>query len=138
MVTIFQSARLKLTGWYLLIIMTVSIVFSTVIYALINQDYSRIEEAQRVRIEREQALENIFPGISEYRRARMGGTDLQEINDARTRLLTILGLANLGILGASSLAGYFLAGRTLRPIQGMVDEQSRFISDASHELRRGQ
>jgi signal transduction histidine kinase len=32
------------------------------------------------------------------------------------------------------LAGYFLAGRTLRPIKNMLDEQNRFITDASHEL----
>jgi len=28
-----------------------------------------------------------------------------------------------------------LAGRTLKPIENMVDEQKRFVSDASHELR---
>ena len=32
-------------------------------------------------------------------------------------------------------AGYFLAGRTLRPIKVMIDEQNQFISSASHELR---
>jgi len=32
-------------------------------------------------------------------------------------------------------SGYFLAGRTLKPIKDMVDEQNQFISDASHELR---
>ena len=32
------------------------------------------------------------------------------------------------------MAGYFLAGRTLRPIKNMLDEQNRFITDASHEL----
>jgi signal transduction histidine kinase len=34
----------------------------------------------------------------------------------------------------SALSGYFLAGRTLRPIKNMLDEQNRFITDASHEL----
>ncbi len=55
--------------------------------------------------------------------------------ETRYRLLLTLSLINLSILGASTLAGYFLAGRTLEPIKNMVDEQNRFITDASHELR---
>jgi signal transduction histidine kinase len=39
------------------------------------------------------------------------------------------------IFVVTGAAGYFLAGRTLRPIKEMVDEQRRFITDASHELR---
>ena len=41
---------------------------------------------------------------------------------------------NVIILFLSALSGYFLAGRTLRPIKNMIDEQNRFITDASHEL----
>ncbi|HEY3374492.1 MAG TPA: HAMP domain-containing sensor histidine kinase [Candidatus Aquicultor sp.] len=46
-----------------------------------------------------------------------------------------LGVLNLGILGLAGLAGYLLSGRTLKPIEEMLDEQKRFVSDASHELR---
>ena len=38
-------------------------------------------------------------------------------------------------LVASSLGGFWLAGRTLDPIRRSFDSQRRFISDASHELR---
>jgi len=53
-----------------------------------------------------------------------------------SKLRVIEGLAgiNLLILMLSALLGYFLAGRTLRPIRNMIDEQNRFITDASHEL----
>ena len=44
-------------------------------------------------------------------------------------------IINVTILAISGTLGYFLAGQTLRPIQKMVDEQNRFISDSSHELR---
>lgn len=117
----FTSARLKLTAWYLIIIMAVSVLFSLVIYTVINQEYNRIEHVQRIRHEREQQLP-----LSD---------DLQIISEARTRLQAILLLVNLGILGIAGVAGYFLAGRTLRPIKEMVDEQNQFIADASHELR---
>jgi signal transduction histidine kinase len=47
----------------------------------------------------------------------------------------MLFLTNLGILVSSGALAYFLAGRTLKPIQDMVDDQHRFVSDASHELK---
>jgi len=31
--------------------------------------------------------------------------------------------------------GYFLAGKTLKPIENMLEKQKRFVSDAAHELR---
>jgi signal transduction histidine kinase len=57
------------------------------------------------------------------------------LEEAKQRILFELIATNLGILGISGALGYFLAGKTLRPIRTMVDEQNRFITDASHELR---
>ncbi len=137
----FQLARLKLTAWYLLIIILVSGLFSVAIYAGINQEYTRLEKIQRLRQQREQELGPLF---EQFRRQRalegsdvpsMPTTDLEGILEARRRLQAILLLINFGILGLAGIAGYFLAGRTLKPIQEMVDEQNRFITDASHELR---
>lgn len=139
----FTSARLKLTAWYLIIIMAVSIFFSLVIYTMINGEYTRIERTQRARQTLEQ--EGILPSLDELVQQHavppgqslpVTPTDeLQIIADARARLQSLLVLINLGILGLAGFAGYFLAGRTLRPIAEMVDEQNQFIADASHELR---
>ncbi|OGD83092.1 hypothetical protein A2165_04120 [Candidatus Curtissbacteria bacterium RBG_13_40_7] len=141
----FQKARIKLTTWYLLIIMTISILFSLAIYAAVNRDLHRIERFQRVR---QEEREGLVPALEQFRRDRErlglpppsipGGfntPDPEIIKETRIRLISTLGLVNLGILGLAGLAGYFLAGRTLRPIKEMVDEQNRFIADASHELR---
>ena len=38
----FQSARLKLTAWYLLIIMLVSIAFSVAIYRVLIAEFARV------------------------------------------------------------------------------------------------
>lgn len=115
----FQSARLKLTVWYLLIIMLISLCFSVAIYEVITNELSRVERIQRLRQERQ----------------RRPAIDPEVIEETKNRLMAILILINLGILGVSAVLGYFLAGRTLKPIKDMVDEQSRFITDASHELR---
>src|SRR5258708_119483 len=138
----FTSARLKLTAWYLLIILLVSGLFSIVIYAGINNEYNHIEQVQKQRQEREQ---RVRPFFDQYRQQLQeqglpvppmpSEVDLEAITEARVRLQAILLLVNLIILAGAGFAGYFLAGRTLKPIKTMVDDQNRFITDASHELR---
>jgi signal transduction histidine kinase len=133
----FKSARIKLTSWYLLIIMLISTSFSVVIYRVLTSELDRVERMQRTRIERG------LPG-------RLGITILPDSSDdlpqflyldpallaeTKIRLATMLVIINFGILAGSATAAYFLAGRTLKPIADMVDQQYRFISDASHELR---
>jgi two-component system, OmpR family, sensor histidine kinase CiaH len=126
----FQKARIKLTAWYLLIIMLVSIVFSLAIYSGINGELGRFERAQDLRLKRERELMMPAPLPPDFHIL-----DRQTIAEARMRLTLILIIINTGIFVVAGFAGYFLAGRTLRPIKGMVDEQNRFITDASHELR---
>lgn len=123
----FTEARIKLTAWYCLIIMSISIIFSVVIYNRIDREFDRIDRVSQLRIEQEREL-GIFLRSAEIERPAM-------VAQAREHLVVNLILANLAILGLSAFAGYFLAGRTLRPIEEMIDEQNRFISDSSHELR---
>ncbi len=139
-IVMFQSARIKLTAWYLLVIMLVSLLFSAVIYIEITQELNRFERFQKMR----QGGQRFQTPLREFRRQSDGeliipplpaSFDREMISQARIRVVSILGLINLGILVTAGFAGYFLAGRTLRPVKEMVDEQSRFISDASHELR---
>jgi len=126
----FQKARIKLTAWYLLIIMLVSVVFSLVIYSGIDKELGRLERMQEMRFKREQEL--IFPAPLPPELRELNS---QTVAEARVRLTLTLIFINIGILGIAGISGYFLAGRTLRPIKEMMDEQNRFITDASHELR---
>lgn len=123
----FQSARLRLTAWYLVIIMLISMFFSTIIYFEFNQEIERFAAMQRARREHiEEAFNMNLPQPE---------AEVKVLTEARNRLIFILFLVNAGILVVSGGAGYFLAGRTLRPIKEMLDDQKRFITDASHELR---
>src|SRR5579871_837520 len=57
------------------------------------------------------------------------------VNAAVTRLALISLLAGvIGLVGSAG-AGYWLAGRTLRPIAVALQRQREFAGDASHELR---
>ncbi len=118
----FREARLKLTGWYLLIIMLVSLAFSAIIYTTANRELQRFAEGQRARFERR----IITPPL---------GVDDGLLEEARGRILVSLGVINLSIMLAGGILGYYLSGKTLSPIQEVMDSQYRFVSDASHELK---
>lgn len=129
----FEQARLKLTGWYLLIIMLVSLAFTSVIYRAATFELNRFAGAQRAGFERRVFVSGgeitTFPAPPQLR------VDDELIAESKNRLLRTLALINLGIMSVAGILGYYLSGKTLSPIQEMMDEQYRFISDASHELK---
>lgn len=132
MIYLFESARFKLTAWYLLIIMSISILFSLVIYEGVNSEFVQFERLQQIREER---MELGLPPLRISRYVPPSLMNPAVIAEARNRLISRLIFINVGIFLLAGAAGYFLAGRTLQPIVEMVDEQNRFITDASHELR---
>lgn len=132
----FESARLKLTTWYLFIIMVISVMFSIVIYEVLSNEVEDIARAQRVRIERNlQRAGCVYPDTNTSRMIPPLPVTPEIIEEAKSRILWMLIVVNSGILVIAGGSGYLLAGKTLRPIKEMVGEQNRFISDASHELR---
>jgi len=132
----FHTTRIKLTAWYLLIIMLVSISFSIVIYKGLMNEVERFAQSQRFRIERQLRNDILLPkDIHKENLILPPVTDPDLVADMKQRLLLIMVLINGSILLVSGGLGYFLAGKTLKPIQEMLLEQNQFITDASHELR---
>ena len=124
----FQSARIKLTLWYVLIIMIITGLFSLAAYQNLSQELARSFRAFR----RIQIQAPFFdPGAIPFD----VDSDQALFDEARTRLAMELGFTNLVILLISGAASYVLAGKTLAPIEKMMEEQKQFVSDASHELR---
>lgn len=139
----FKSARLKLTAWYLLTIMLISISFSGVIYVGVCRELERGFRRMDLRHKAEDMgipLPRFFSGRPEDLPSRLRETTphyflVEDLDEAKRRLGLNLLMVNGAILGISALAGYFLAGKTLRPIENTLEEQKRFVADASHELR---
>lgn len=111
---LFIRTRLRLTFFYVIIIAIVLLIFSQFIYFGFSRnirhdsfEYGRIFSEQRIAF----------------------------IERAENQLSTILITVNLGILIITGVLSYFLAGRTLKPIQDTLEQQKKFLSDASHELR---
>jgi signal transduction histidine kinase len=118
MINLFDSARIKLTFYYLLIIMLISMFFSLIIYRGATIELTRIEKIQMTR--RPNTVYLIDPDI---------------IVETKSRIFFSLLTLNSIILVFSGISGYFLAGKTLIPIQKMMNDQKEFVSNASHELR---
>jgi signal transduction histidine kinase len=121
----FKSATLKLTGWYLLILMVTSIIFSMAIY---ESTFSEVT----FRLDRLQNSLRLEPGFVPD---RPNSLTASEASDASAHIVTELLYANLVILVGGGFISYFLARRTLKPIEEAHEAQTRFTSDASHELR---
>lgn len=115
----FTEVRIKLTLYYLVIIMVISIFFSLIIYRGATAELRRIETSQRMRLQA--PIRTTF--------------DSDIIDETKRRVALSLVYLNVIILGMAGVGGYFLAGKTLGPIKKNMDEQRDFISNASHELR---
>jgi signal transduction histidine kinase len=129
----FHSATLKLTGWYLLILMIISILFSFTIYGFADGEIrDRLMDFQN-HLEQPGVAQVTYPNDPNVRLF----TQLrnQQRDTAGHSLFLTLAYVNLLILCGGGVLSYLLARRTLRQIEQSHDAQSRFTSDASHELR---
>lgn len=121
---LFDSATLKLTGWYLLILMMVSLLFSGILYGISSNELRRSLRAPG------QTMLGLFVENDAARELRES-----RYKEGQARVLGNLIVLNVSTLVAGGGVSYLLARRTLRPIREAMEVQSRFTSDASHELR---
>lgn len=124
----FQSATLKLTSWYLVSIMILNLIFSLMVYNFATGELEARFEVVHARVTQNVAL------------TQQGSIDFQlmrerQIQEAKGNIITMLVHANIAILAIASVAAYIWARRTLRPIEAAHEAQTRFTSDASHELK---
>lgn len=121
----FRSATFRLTMWYVAIVVAVSLIFSAVVYHFATHALATGLHDQTLRIFREFPVFNNNPALSP-------GPDLHAGNH---RILLRLIDFNIVVLLFASFASYFLARRTLEPIEAAHEQQKRFTADVSHELR---
>ena len=120
----FHSATLKLTVWYIAILMTVCLLFSGIIYSTAAHEFDRpLPPTAQLRMLGDSSAD-LFRQIREERAA-----------EAKRNVLMNLIALNLLTLTIGAATSYLFAKRTLRPIEDAMEAQARFTSDASHELR---
>lgn len=129
----FKSATLKLTGWYLAILMTISLIFSVSVYQINFHEVNvRLENLQRGLID-----PTLLPSMTMNNNPNNPQDRLRmdQSRQASNQMILALVYVNISIVIIGGLGSYWLARRTLSPIEKAHEAQSRFTSDASHELR---
>lgn len=128
----FKSAKIKLTSWYLLVIMLITISFSALVYTNFIRVTTRALREHSLRVE---LKINEFPKPQRPLGAFQEPLTIETIHEVKVKVITTLILINAFILVVAGFLGYWLAGKTLKPIEQMTEKQKKFIADAAHEFK---
>lgn len=123
----FRSAYIRMTIWYVAILMGLSLAFSVWVYT---------EAMNEVRV----GLTGPIAMKIQDRFGVISSRDLevaiqQQYVSSQGRILGNLFFLNMVVLGVGTALSYWLARQTMQPIEKAVESQNRFTADASHELR---
>jgi signal transduction histidine kinase len=127
----FHKTSVRLTGFYLAIIMAISLCFSFTLYNLSMREFDR-------GFRRQDEIVNRLPPAEflprSFQRQIIASRETAA-REAKERILSELLLTNAAIFILGGALSYFLARRTLEPIEEAHNSLERFTADASHELR---
>ncbi|HET8709470.1 MAG TPA: ATP-binding protein [Candidatus Saccharimonadales bacterium] len=121
----FRDATFKLTLWYMLIIVVISLAFSFVVYQLAMTELANGLAHQTERFSNELPAYSNNPFFHQT----------SELSSGRHQIITNLIVFNIVVFFTAGFASYALAKRTLAPIEITHEQQKRFTADVSHELR---
>lgn len=121
------SPRMTLTLWYVLIVTVVAVLFASFIFRVTTANISHHSLAMQTRIR------------TSFNRPRLPEELLELIeedqHEAEQLLFIRLAIITSGIIFSASLASYYLAGKSLQPLENTLEMQKQFVADTSHELK---
>lgn len=124
----FKAAQFKLTFFYSALFLLLFWLFSLGIYAWMERSFGE-------------------GYISQVKQKQSYGQTTGEFDDTKTAIVTVAGdvalnqlrtilfVLNGGLLMVIPITSWFLAKRTLSPVQKIHEQQRQFATDASHEMR---
>ena len=113
--SVFERARRRLALRYLALFVLVIAAFSLVFFATVAV-----------------VLQPAFDLVPEVTNEQ---PEVHAYHQAIKRIALAIAIADGVVIVAVGVAAYYLAGRTLGPIQEAHERQRRFVADASHEMR---
>src|ERR1019366_4055548 len=130
----FRSARLKLTLFYLAVLLVFSLASTTTYRLFAQSQYDNSNNAQRNDVNH---MLHGFIGFQTSLPPRYDFDTMQNNQESlvRGKLVQEQIWINTVALVLGGLMSYWFAGITLKPIEEAHKAQLRFASDASHELR---
>lgn len=130
---LFESAVFKLTMSYVLILMSLSLSFSVVIYTTSSMEVRQAFE--KIDIKRSGDEFELFFDKETNNDPKIVKQRLERIDKINRQLLNQLTFLNLMVLILGTVVSYLLAKKTLEPININYQLQAQFTSDAAHELK---
>lgn len=124
----FHKTSLKLAGLYLAIIMAISLFFSATIYQVSIQELER-------GLRRPLPVFSTGAPLPSQIRNELIQQRADSYEEARDKIIAKLAFINSIIIVLGGCLSYYLALRTLKPIEDAHEAQSAFATNASHELR---
>lgn len=115
----FKQARIKLTGYYMLIFTLILVGFTLLTFQA-----------------KQSAFVRVYTVVDQYDKGGQKTVDLQDkLDDYTRRFKDRVILFDLGLWALALWLAWGLSGKTLKPIQDTVEEQANFTADVSHGLR---
>lgn len=118
-----SSSTNSLALSYLAVIMAMSLCFSGAIYVILSSQLDKPLPPRQP--------ETISQQITDAYEERLSQRD----TETRMSVIESLVILNTAVVIGGAVLSYYLARRTLRPIEAAMDAQTQFVSDASHEIR---
>lgn len=145
--TMIKQTRKQLTAWFVLGIMSISLLMSALLFWSVDHqlrsDYERAQ--QKLTVQRNP--ESFGPGLgralnrpdNQWPLIDYGISQsdlfLNELIEFRTNFLVRLIQFNLVVLLLAVLTGYWWSGLSLQPLAQALERERQFSSDVSHELK---
>lgn len=124
----FRSATVRLTSLYVALLAIICLFFSVNLFQVSTSELTTGLRRQMMFLQNAPRFQGLFDDdVFNNREA--------QLQEAKRRIIFELMNVDIIILILGGVGSYFLAKRTLRPIQEAHDAQVRFTADASHELR---
>lgn len=125
----FDSALAKLTSVYVGILLIICLFFSINWYMIAERELERAPQKldQILQVNSRSLRPSIIEDILDIRNI--------QLERSKQAVMLRIALSNAAIVVLGMAGCYWLAKRTLKPIQEAHEAQGRFTADASHELR---
>jgi signal transduction histidine kinase len=130
--TIFHSARLKLTFFYLAVLVCFGLTLTLSLRFLALREYNHANIGERGIVQR--LLFNQY-SVPPQQPTMFNQYQVNQDHVVHRQLNDDIILINFAVLVLGGLLSYWYAGRALKPIEDAHQAQARFAADASHELR---
>jgi len=129
-INMFENATFKLTLIYMSILTLICFFFSYNWYSIATAELDSGLERQKIALTTRPRLNDAREVVDEILLEAA-----ERYEEAKDAVFGRIFATNIIIVSAGTLGSYYLARRTLRPIEKAHQEQVRFTADASHELR---